>query len=152
MVDRQSWATPQPLFDSLARTWGPFTLDVAASSENAKCGEFFTVDDDGLSRPWCHDVGGRSVPAVVWCNPPYKDIGPWVDKALEEFDRGHMLRGVFLLPARVDRPWFQRLWRLAHVVGPHVLIDFPEERIRFVPPPGVKASNPREPSTVVVIR
>lgn len=50
----EAWSTPQDFFDKLDAEFH-FTLDPAASEENAKCKKFFTKEQDGLSRSW----GGR---------------------------------------------------------------------------------------------
>ena len=71
--------TDQAFFDATAARFGSFTLDVAAAAHNAKCSDYFTVDDDGLARPW---VG------KVWCNPPYSDCSAWVRKAWKEWHCG----------------------------------------------------------------
>lgn len=62
----EMWETPQDFFDKLNKEFH-FTLDVCATPENAKCEMFYTVDDDGLSKPW---IG------TIWCNPPYgRNVG-----------------------------------------------------------------------------
>lgn len=90
--------TPAGLFreqDYLHR----FTLDVAASEENAKLPAFFSIDTDGLAQSW---AGHR-----VWCNPPYSNIGPWVEKAWAEM-RAACELVVMLLPAnRTEQSWWQ---------------------------------------------
>ena len=90
------WETPQDLFDRYDAVYH-FTLDPAATIENAKCDRFFTKEQDGLSQPW----GG-----AVWLNPPYgRQVGRWVEKAYRE----SMAPGtvvVCLLPARTDTRWF----------------------------------------------
>ena len=93
-------ATDQRFVDELAvRLGGPFTLDVAASSENAKAPDHFTIDDDGLTQSWA----GR-----VWCNPPYSDCGAWVRKAWEEIMSGRAEVIAMLLPAnRCEQRWWQ---------------------------------------------
>lgn len=48
------WATPQYVFDMLNEEFH-FTLDAAATAENAKCERFYTKEQDGLKMPW----GGR---------------------------------------------------------------------------------------------
>lgn len=51
---------------------------------------------DGLAMDWS---GKR-----VFCNPPYSDIGPWVEKAITS-----NALTVFLIPARFDSEWCRRL-------------------------------------------
>jgi len=76
-----------------------FTIDAAASAENARLPRFWTEQDDALSRSW---AGER-----VWCNPPYSDIRPWVLKAHDEQANGAELI-VMLLPAnRTEQAWWQ---------------------------------------------
>lgn len=89
------WATPQDFFDKLNDEFH-FTLDACALPENAKCENFYTPADNGLSQKW----GG-----CVWCNPPYgREIGKWVRKAYIENKLGATV--VMLLPARTDTKWF----------------------------------------------
>jgi phage N-6-adenine-methyltransferase len=67
------------LFVHIERILGHFTLDVAASDDNAKCERYLTryAQPDGLAASWA----GES----VWCNPPYSDLGAWVQKAWREW-------------------------------------------------------------------
>lgn len=44
-------STPKEFFDRLSNVFN-FTLDVCALPENAKCKDYYTPDDDGLSNPW----------------------------------------------------------------------------------------------------
>jgi phage N-6-adenine-methyltransferase len=89
---------------------GAFDLDVAACAESHWSERYYTKADDGLAQPW---DGGR-----VWCNPPYSDIAPWVEKAWAEWaDRSYRFRErviAMLLPAiKTEQPWWH-----AHV-EPH---------------------------------
>lgn len=45
------WSTPQEVFDKLNSEFH-FTLDVAATPENAKCERYYTKAEDGLKMPW----------------------------------------------------------------------------------------------------
>ena len=45
------WSTPQELFDKYNSVYH-FTLDAAASDENAKCERYFTKADDALQQNW----------------------------------------------------------------------------------------------------
>lgn len=88
--------TPDSLWEPLHDEFR-FTLDVAASDDNAKCGDYYTLEDDGLTRRW-H--------GTVWCNPPYSDCGAWVRKATYEHKWCDGI--VMLLPAnRTEQKWWQ---------------------------------------------
>jgi len=92
------WPTPSEVFDPLHREFG-FTLDVAATPENAKCDRFYTKEQDGLKQQW---------DGVVWMNPPYgKDVPKWLQKAIDEAHRG--VTSVCLIPARTNTVWFHEL-------------------------------------------
>lgn len=91
--------TPADLFASLHSTYN-FTVDAAASLENALLPMFWTKDDDALRWSWWRER--------VWCNPPYSSIEPWVAKAWAEMFGGCKLI-VMLLPAnRCEQLWWQR--------------------------------------------
>lgn len=97
-----------------------FTLDVAAWPHNAKCARYFTPGDDGLDQSW---AGER-----VWCNPPYSDIRPWVEKAW----RAPAELVVMLLPAnRTEQKWWQELIEPARRRG-SIDVEFLPGRPRFV--------------------
>lgn len=90
------WETPQDFFDRLNDEFH-FNVDVCATPDNAKCGTYFTKENDGLSQSW----GGYT----CWCNPPYgREIGKWVQKAYLSSRDGSTV--VMLLPARTDTKWF----------------------------------------------
>jgi len=117
-------ATDPKFFAEWDQRFGPFTLDVAASRHNAKVERFFTRRDDGLQQRW---AGER-----VWCNPPYSDIYPWVEKAWIEHPSTRGI--VMLLPAnRTEQRWWQEL------IEPHrdsfggvLRVEFLPGRLRFL--------------------
>jgi phage N-6-adenine-methyltransferase len=100
---------PNPEVDDRAtapEVFGPlherfrFTIDVAASAANTKLERYYSIEDDGLAQSW---AGER-----VWCNPPYSDIRPWVEKAQDEYPHAGCI--VMLLPAnRTEQKWWQEL-------------------------------------------
>lgn len=94
--DTVECATYQPFFDVLDKEFC-FTLDVAASTKNAKCPIFYTKEEDGLIQPWN---------GVVWCNPPYgRGIDKWILKAKTVAENGDATV-VMLLPSRTDTQWW----------------------------------------------
>lgn len=101
-----------------------FDLDVAAAAHNAKCERYFTRAQNGLAQSWAG--------ASVWCNPPYSDLRPWVQKAWQECESTKGI--VMLLPAnRCEQPWWQDLIEPVRDgrASPTVTTQFVAGRIRF---------------------
>ena len=97
-----------------------FTLDVAATSENAKVLRYFTPVDNGLDQSWRDER--------VWCNPPFSNIRPWVEKALER----EAAIAVLLLPAhRTEQGWWQDLIEPGRRTG-EIPVEFLRGRMRFI--------------------
>jgi phage N-6-adenine-methyltransferase len=128
---RHGWKTPNYIVE---RCWNVlhglhavrgsgFTLDVAASAENAKAPCFYTEEEDSLNRSWSGHV--------VWCNPPYRKIGDWVDKCVDE----RVPTGL-LVPSSTGSAWFRDA--AENCVAWYLF----RGRIRFEPPEGVKSSTP----------
>jgi phage N-6-adenine-methyltransferase len=94
---RDDWTTPKPTFDKL-HTEFDFTLDAAATDDNALLPTYFTPAADALAQPW----HGR-----VFLNPPYgRTIGHWLEKAMTECRAGRAETVVCLVPARTDTRWW----------------------------------------------
>ena len=108
-----------------------FTVDAAASEENARLPRFWTLRDDALELDWS---GER-----VWCNPPYSAIEPWPEYA-------HVARAeliVMLLPAnRTEQGWWQRQIEPQRRAG-LIAVEFLPGRMRFLKP-GQKRIGPNE--------
>lgn len=122
------WATPQDLFDELNKTF-TFETDVCATIENAKCANFYTPEQDGLSQEWC---------GFCWMNPPYgRQIGKWMRKAYESSLKGATV--VCLVPARTDTAWW-------HDYAVHGEITFLRGRLKF----GNAKNSAPFPSAIVV--
>lgn len=116
-ADRRT--TPPALFDVLHARFS-FTVDVAALPVNAKLPHFYTPDDDGLAQDW----GGER----VWCNPPFSDVRPWVEKAAAR----EAELTVQLLPAnRTEQGWWQDLVEPARERD-GLTVEFLRGRTRFI--------------------
>lgn len=95
--EREDWTTPQNLFNELNAEFH-FTLDAAASPDNAKCERFFTAEQNALCQNWWGET--------VFCNPPYgRKTGDFVKKGYEESKKPGTTV-VMLLPSRTDTRWF----------------------------------------------
>ena len=127
---KHDWQTPPEVFAPLHEEFG-FTVDAAASADNAMLPRFWTVESDGLAQPW---AGER-----VWCNPPYGRMQrQWIEKAYKR----EAEVAVLLLPSRTDTVAWHN-WVL-----PAAEVRFLRGRIRFV---GAEHGAPF-PSAVVIWR
>jgi hypothetical protein len=77
-----------------------FTIDAAgceAAPVSRLIGRWWAKEENGLQQDW---TGLR-----VWCNPPFSNIGAWVEKAWSS-----LAVVVMLLPAnRTEQPWWQEM-------------------------------------------
>ena len=111
------WATPTATFAALDAEFR-FSLDPCASVANHKCVDYFTKEDDGLTKDWS---GHR-----VFVNPPYgRAISAWIKKCSDEAKKPGTLV-VALLPARTDTSWFHD-----HINGKAREIQFVRGRLHF---------------------
>lgn len=114
------WATPADTYAALHDEFG-FVDDPCPLGGS----------DNGLLREW------RS-PCFV--NPPYSEIGPWMEKAMLESTAGKTV--VLLVPSRTDTKWFHAFAMNA------AEIRFIKGRLKFG-----GAKNPAPfPSCVVIFR
>jgi hypothetical protein len=79
---------------------GYWDLDVAADEESHWADRWFGVEQDGLIQRW-------DAP-VVWCNPPYSDIQPWLVRAWHamQFNEGAEVIAMLLPANRTEQPWW----------------------------------------------
>ena len=97
--EKQTWETPLDFFSKLDQLFS-FTLDACASSDNAKVGNYYTVEQNALIKDW---------QGVVWCNPPYgREQIKFIEKAYQESVK-HGSVVVCLIPARPDTKVWQDL-------------------------------------------
>lgn len=125
-----SWETPQWLFDRLDADYH-FTLDPCATFENKKCFKFYTEKEDGLKQDWFGEH--------VFINPPFSQIGKWVEKAVREYMNKVLV--VMLLPVRSDTKWFH-----SYIPGVASQIYFIKGRLKF----GKSKNSAPFPSMIVV--
>lgn len=89
--NKDHWETPQWLFnylDSMHR----FDIDLCATKQNAKLQNYLSDENGGnsLDEDW-HKLGKAG-----FCNPPYSNIKPWIQKAISELEKDFMT--VMLIP------------------------------------------------------
>lgn len=94
------WETPHELFNGLEEWWGIFNLDVCANESNKKCKNYYTKKDNGLIQPW---------EGVVWCNPPYSNQKPWIEKAIQTTKEDPSTHVMMLIPSKFESNYFTEL-------------------------------------------
>ncbi len=96
----QTYATPAEFLIAVKRKLGidAFVWDLAADRTNACALKFWTPEDNSLLSPWAIADPGE----WCWLNPPYDDIGPWVQRAVEQ-----QARVAVLVPASVGANWWR---------------------------------------------
>jgi phage N-6-adenine-methyltransferase len=91
---RDEWRTPFWLF-KYARLLHALNRDAACNKKNALLPPVAPRYGDALTVEW----SGR-----IWCNPPYSNISPWIDKA---FESGAYV--VMLIPSPNGEERYRRL-------------------------------------------
>ena len=114
---RDSWQTPQWLFD-YADSLFVFDFDLAASESNHKCERYFDIEDNALTQSWFR--AGNT----LYCNPPYSNIKPWLEKAWETAQTGREV--VILCPTPNGESSYRD-----HVFGKASEIIFINGRVAF---------------------
>jgi len=138
------WYTPEPLLEATREAMrGEIDLDPASHDEaqiSVQATRYFTVENDGLSKPWNAER--------VFLNPPYgvtadgrarQDI--WITKLLDEVEAGRTKQACLLIRAATETHWFAKLWPFP--------ICFIRGRVHFIPGPGAKALKPTINSALV---
>lgn len=151
---RQEWRTPDPLYHALVKHSGGFTVDAAASLENALCPDYIDQNIDALKEKMSWSPKELDRPRVqAFCNPGFRNFGPWIKKAFEQgqttIDSYVYLMGLSSFSSQWWRQWAEQADR--------ILLLSP--RVNFLPPlkryaaPGKQlalfdnvepSSNPRE--------
>lgn len=126
------WETPQQIYDELDREFH-FTLDPCATDNNHKCNTYYTAKENGLVKNW----GGQ----IVFCNPPYSQIGKWVEKAYRESQQDCTIV-VLLIPSRTDTRYFHDF------IYHRSEIRFIKGRLKF----GESKNSAPFPSMIVIFR
>lgn len=131
-----NWQSPWSLFRGLNKEFS-FTLDAAASVDNALISRFWTAEQDALKQDWCAE-------SSIWCNPPYSQIPSFIE-------HGHKAAlTCFLIPVRTQAKWWLRLI----LMNPNAHeIRFLSRNVWFKAAPGTKQKrlNNRAPMACCVV-
>ncbi len=127
--------TPWWFIKSLeARLERKIDIDVCALAKTAKAEIYYSLEDgnDALKSHWVEDyqecVEQDFVYPLAYCNPPFSDIHPWIDKSLEMVNVGADV--AMLLPNNPETSYVRKAKRYAETI-----IEMPW-RMRFLKPDG----------------
>jgi hypothetical protein len=110
MKDTDTRDTPTDLFSELVDLYGrPFAIDVCACHSNTKVPAcYYTLDglasNGAVVRPGVDGMTGRW-PADWFCNPPFSEIGRWIERAWLANQPGLMI----LPNSKGEQPWWQSI-------------------------------------------
>lgn len=96
-IVRDLWSTPSELVAWMESEYGDYDIDAAASKENAVCEKFYSKETNCLKRLWGSNKH-------IWLNPPYSNITPFVNKAIEQMEHNNQID--MLLPCDTSTGWF----------------------------------------------
>lgn len=116
------WSTPKDFYNELDKEFN-FTFDPCP----------LRGTEDGLQKDWFGNV---------FINPPYSNIKGFLEKGLEELNKGNATTLVYLVPARTDTKWFH------DYVYNKAEIRFIKGRLKF----GESKNSAPFPSMLVIFR
>ena len=122
-----SWYTPKVYIEAARQVLGQIDLDPASCAEANKIVQakrYFTIDDDGLTKPWT---------GKVWLNPPYARgvISHFIRKLISS-DCEYLC----LVNSALDTAW------AADLITDADAVCLVRGRIRFIKPGGERAGAP----------
>jgi len=119
-----NWSTPKDLYNSLNNE---FNFDFDPCPLRSK--------EDGLEIDWKGNI---------FINPPYSNVAPFLEKGVEELNKGNAKVLVYLLASRTDVKWFHK-----YIYNkPNVEIRFIKGRLHF----GDSKNSAPFPSMIVIFR
>jgi hypothetical protein len=133
------WYTPPKLVEAARAVLGTIDLDPAScevAQRVVKAEQFFTAEEDGLSKPW----GGN-----LWVNPPYTCglVNRFVAKLCDHVEAGDVPAAVLLTNNATETAWSQRALRLA------AALCFSAGRVRFLNPELKPVQTPLQGQVVI---
>jgi phage N-6-adenine-methyltransferase len=139
---RDNWRTPLEYIEAVWEVLGAIDLDPASCPEANEiiCAhDFFTKEDDGLSRGWY---------GKVFCNPPYGKVAGksmqalFAAKLVEEYLAGRVEEAILLVNLYYGYKWFAPLRQQP--------MCLPDHRIRFINPDTGEQGDEAKASSVFI--
>ena len=143
-MGNQDWETPPDFWAVLNEEFG-FQLDAAASVNNTKCKAYIEEGALWEGCAWVCETEIGVWRTRVYCNPPFTNMMPWVQKAYAEAQK-HPYAVVGVVGPLSAAKWFVFCYEAAREI--RILTP----RIQFVAPPGLKQSSNSKDNVFIVFR
>lgn len=135
------WYTPKEYIDAARKVLGVIQLDPASSkaaNKTVKAKTYYTIQDDGLSKPWA---------GTVWMNPPYASelVTKFAAKLVEHVNELDVEEAIVLVNNATETAWFRALAGIASA------IIFPNSRVKFIDRLGDAVGAPLQGQAVIYI-
>ena len=129
--DSDSWFTPTQYVTASRKALGgridldPFSPD--AANRVVKAEVRWRAADDAFAQDWANVTQGADGSVTAFMNPPYSSglCGRAITRFVEEFQNGHITRGIVLVNNATDTKWFSSAMSAASAVC------FTDHRIAF---------------------
>jgi phage N-6-adenine-methyltransferase len=126
------WYTPCAIIERARAAMGTIDCDPAScefANRNVKATTYYTLKDDGLTKPW-H--------GAVWLNPPYAQpaCAQFCETAARKFAAQEIEQACLLVNNATETTWFQGALRISSAVC------FLTGRIRYLDQSGQPANSP----------
>lgn len=144
MAGNQNWRTPPDFKQVIDDEFRP-GVDVAAEAHNALYRRWYGIGspfgENGLVAPWIIPSEGI---LCAYCNPPFRDMMPWIKKAADEANR-HPNAVCLVLGPLSRANWMT----YAYKHGAEIRDVDP--RIEFIDPDGKPGQNQNRTDNVLVV-
>lgn len=110
----QDVGTPVAFLRCVQELFGRIAFDLAASKRNHVTPRYYTKEDNALhhATQWPKYRLRReegvcdTIAPWLWLNPPFSDIGPWLERCQAEKESGRNI--LVLIPASVGTRWWSK--------------------------------------------
>jgi hypothetical protein len=138
-ANRDAWCTNEAVALALPKKLDLDPCSNPFSIVKAKTKYMRENGDDGLALPWF---------GLMYVNGPFSKLLPWAERLAAELAKPRSQRKVlgvgFMVNADNSPEWWHTL--VAHL---HLRLDF-DDRLEFIPPPGVEPSKNDRPQTLLM--
>lgn len=145
---KQDYCTPPEFLEAVKRRLGiqEFACDLAASAENTVAPVYWDVTNSALDLDVRWTAAGP--PWWNWCNMPFDDIEPWVQKAWEE-SRMANAYSALLVPLSTANWWRDWVWRKCAIVLLHGRLTFVGETTAYPKDCALLLYTPEHPAGMI---